>query len=289
MPPQPVPISSRWCSGPSASRSQSSRYLCCCASASDCSGRLEDRARVGHRRVEPELEERVREVVVRLHVLPRRVQAVRQARSRDQAADACERAERALAGDRRVVVGEQLEQAHQVGRLPLAAPGSPRRARAAAMRASRRRNAQSSTSSRAGSPSPAAVAAPRPVGQDELEPPAADAPQDRVDGAQRERRHAIGAVPASGSCGDRALTPGTYGGLRWYGTRFAARRSACSRISALTWNVISGRRASTRASECPSSSTRRAASTAWKKRSPPRSSSIRTDMSSPGSASSSKR
>ena len=35
----------------------------------------------------------------------------------------------------------------------------------------------------------------------------------------------------------------------------AARRSACSRISALTWNVISGRRASTRASEWPSSST----------------------------------
>ncbi len=80
----------------------------------------------------------------------------------------------------------------------------------------------------------------RPVGQHELEPTRPDPAEDGVGRTQRERGDTIGRAAAH--CATEPC-PGTYGGFRWYGTRFAHRRSACQRISALTWNVISGRRA----------------------------------------------
>ena len=66
--PSRVPISST-CSPPrSPARSAITAYLRRCASASDWPGRVEDRARVGHRLVEEQAVEVVAEVVVRLDV-----------------------------------------------------------------------------------------------------------------------------------------------------------------------------------------------------------------------------
>ena len=75
-PPQPVPISSRWSSGPSSSSVQTRSSRACCASARLILRPLEERARVHHRLVEEEGEHVVAHVVVGGDVAPRRPLAV---------------------------------------------------------------------------------------------------------------------------------------------------------------------------------------------------------------------
>ena len=211
--------------------------------------RLEDRARVGHRRVEPELEERRS----RGRSAPARPGATRAARAAGAVAGsrrARVRARRARPRRRSARSCRRTARAGPRGRASATRRAwKPSPSASRGVRASRRRNAQSSTSSRAGRPSSGPVAAPRAVGQD-----AARAARCGCGGGSRRRR--AGRAPRPGRGAGRLMPPPIPGRARTAacgGTarRLAARRSACSRISALTWNVISGRRASTRAQRAP--------------------------------------
>ena len=160
-------------------------------------------------------------------------------RSWNEPAQAREHRERALPRDRGVVVGEQLEQPHEIRCPPLARlePLAERHARRSREPA-KERPVEHLELGLAATGRPVRPA--RAVGQDEVEATRADPAKDGIGCAQRDRGHTI--RRAAAHCATEPC-PGTYGGFRWTGTRFAHRRSACQRISALTWKVISGRRA----------------------------------------------
>ena len=120
-PPQPVPISSTWSSGPRSSLSQTRSSLAIDASSSVMPSRVEVGARVHHRRVEHQREQLVAEVVVGGDVAaaaPRRVAHERAADALVRLAQRREPLPRAV--ERAGVAGGDADHGDDVGRVPQA-------------------------------------------------------------------------------------------------------------------------------------------------------------------------
>ena len=209
--------------------------------------RLEERAGVGHRVVQPEREERVAEVVVRVHVALGAAQPARQLDARDEPPEPREHRERRPAEDLLLVAREQRDEARAGRARTTRRPGSPRRPRAARSARAARRSAGRAPRMTTGHRIRIAEAAGA-VGRAQLERSVLDARRARARArAARPRRRdpapcAARATPLSLDAAHVGIDPrsGSNGGLRWNGTRLRQSCSACQWMRAMTWPVTHG-------------------------------------------------